>query len=71
MIIIFKMCPFSQRIYTGKKHFYTLYNLLYYIFYLIYVQYNNIFYQNQITKNTIGTVIKIQMAWLTGWQVIW
>ena len=21
--------------------------------------------------NTIGTIIKMQMAWLTGWQVIW
>ena len=21
-------------------------------------------------QNTVGTVIKIQMAWLTGWQVI-
>ena len=21
--------------------------------------------------NTIGTVIKMEMAWLTGWQVIW
>ena len=34
-------------------------------------QYNNTFYCNKITKNTIGTVIKIQMAWLTGWRVIW
>ena len=32
---------------------------------------NNTFYLNKITKYTIGTVIKIQMAWLTGLQVIW
>ena len=24
-----------------------------------------------IIQNTIGIIIKIQMAWLTGWQVIW
>ena len=22
-------------------------------------------------QTTIGTIIKIQIAWLTGWQVIW
>ena len=22
-------------------------------------------------QNTMGTIINIQMAWLTGWQVIW
>ena len=38
----------------------------------------NIFADNTIIhfiktrlQNTIGTAIKIQMAWLTGWQVIW
>ena len=29
------------------------------------------FFWNKITKNTIVAVIKIQTAWLIGWQVIW
>ena len=34
-------------------------------------QYNNTFYWNKITRYTIGTATKIQMAWLTGLQIIW
>ena len=51
--------------------FYSNYNSNYFA----YGNFNNtiiqyISLQNTRLQNTIGTIIKIQMAWLTGWQVI-
>ena len=41
-----------------------IYNTIIQIYIYIYI----LFKQDY---NTIGTIIKMQMAWLTGWQIIW
>ena len=52
-------------------------NLSSFIFWIWYVikviQYNNntIYFIETRLENAIDTIIKIQMAWLTGWHVIW